>query len=123
LQPERLFVRHGVAVASEAVAGTRPRGVPTNTPMDQKIAYEILLSEKENREFEIVRDSIHDHMLVRAHPVVLACKVVKLYELYNIIEPLYANNLMQPKVWFSIPILLYLQCCRVQTGSSPLASK
>ncbi|GAQ91163.1 isochorismate synthase [Klebsormidium nitens] len=60
--PERLFVRHGLAVASEAVAGTRPRGVPINTPMDQKIAYEILLSEKENREFDIVRDSIHAHM-------------------------------------------------------------
>lgn len=57
-------MRHGLAVASEAVAGTRPRGVPINTPMDQKIAYEILLSEKENREFDIVRDSIHAHMRV-----------------------------------------------------------
>lgn len=54
--PERLFVRTGRLVASEAVAGTRARGAPGDEVSDLRLAAELLSSRKEHAEFVVVRD-------------------------------------------------------------------
>ncbi|CAG9463771.1 unnamed protein product [Pedinophyceae sp. YPF-701] len=54
--PERLFVRTGRAVASEAVAGTRGRGPPGDEPTDRKLAEELMGCPKEHVEFTVVRE-------------------------------------------------------------------
>ena len=54
--PERLFSCRDNAVASEAVAGTRPRG--SDEGEDAALAYEMLLSPKEHTEFAIVREEV-----------------------------------------------------------------
>jgi len=54
--PERLVSRSGRYVATEAVAGTRPRG---DTPdSDAALASQMLKSEKDRREHEFVRQSV-----------------------------------------------------------------
>ena len=54
--PEQLYARTGAAVASEAVAGTRPRGAPADAASDFWLAYDLLRSPKDHAEFSIVRD-------------------------------------------------------------------
>jgi len=54
--PERLFVRNRAAVASEAVAATRPRGHADATGDD--LAFQLLASPKDHAEFVVVRDSV-----------------------------------------------------------------
>ena len=54
--PERLFRREGRAIESEAVAGTRPRGV--SEADDAELRDELLRSEKERAEHEHVRVGI-----------------------------------------------------------------
>jgi isochorismate synthase/2-succinyl-5-enolpyruvyl-6-hydroxy-3-cyclohexene-1-carboxylate synthase/2-succinyl-6-hydroxy-2,4-cyclohexadiene-1-carboxylate synthase/O-succinylbenzoate synthase len=54
--PERLYARTGAAVASEAVAGTRPRGAGGDVVADFWLALELLRSEKDGAEFSVVRD-------------------------------------------------------------------
>ncbi len=56
--PERLFSRNGNDIRSEAVAGTRPRGLTTGD--DQQLRDELLLSEKDQREHEYVRQSVKE---------------------------------------------------------------
>lgn len=56
--PERLFSRCGEWVASEAVAGTRPRDPANNEARDAELAFEMLLNPKEHQEFTIVRNSV-----------------------------------------------------------------
>ena len=54
--PERIFRRQGSTLASEAVAGTRPRGASTHA--DAALLKELLGSDKEQREHAYVRQSI-----------------------------------------------------------------
>ena len=54
--PERLFAARDGHAASEAVAGTRPRG--SDEGEDAALAYEMLLSPKEHTEFAIVREEV-----------------------------------------------------------------
>lgn len=56
--PERLYIRNGAAVATEAVAGTRPRGAPGDEASDARFAADLLTSPKEHAEFVVVRDWI-----------------------------------------------------------------
>ena len=56
--PERLFRREGRAVESEAVAGTRPRGV--SEADDAVLRDELLRSEKDKAEHEHVRVGIRE---------------------------------------------------------------
>ena len=54
--PEQLFSRTGGAVASEAVAGTRPRAPAADAEADFWLAYDLLRHPKDHAEFAIVRD-------------------------------------------------------------------
>ena len=54
--PERLFSSRDGHAASEAVAGTRPRGADEGE--DAALAYQMLLSPKEHEEFAIVREEV-----------------------------------------------------------------
>lgn len=56
--PERLFLRSGRRIWTEAVAGTRPRG--DTDEADQRMLQELLDSEKDQREHAYVRESIRD---------------------------------------------------------------
>lgn len=74
--PERLFHRHGRRLHSEVIAGTRRRGVTTGE--DQRLAYDLLSSEKDQLEHDIVRKSIRqklhkfvEHLSVDSHASVL----------------------------------------------------
>jgi len=58
--PERLFRRHGVAIESEAVAGTRPLGASVTD--DARLLNELLHNEKERREHEYVRVSLREQL-------------------------------------------------------------
>lgn len=51
--PERLYLREGRQLHTEAIAGTCPIGMPASTLLD---------SEKERREFEIVKESIREQL-------------------------------------------------------------
>ena len=44
--PERLYQRRGGDIASEAVAGTRPRGPVGDEHRDSQLAYEMLMCSK-----------------------------------------------------------------------------
>lgn len=58
--PERLFLRRENVLRSEVVAGTRMRG---GTPVeDQRLACELLESDKDQREHDIVRKSIRQKL-------------------------------------------------------------
>ena len=74
--PERLFKRTGRELLSEIIAGTRPRG--STVGEDQRFAYELLTSDKDQLEHDIVRKSIRqklhrfvDHIEVDSHASVL----------------------------------------------------
>ena len=54
--PERLLRRDGLQVRTEAVAGTRPRG--TDQADDDRLAQELMESEKDQREHAFVRDAV-----------------------------------------------------------------
>jgi len=56
--PERLFVRSRAAVASEAVAATRPRGHAAEDATGDDLAFQLLASPKDHAEFVVVRDSV-----------------------------------------------------------------
>ncbi|KAG1664092.1 hypothetical protein FOA52_013276 [Chlamydomonas sp. UWO 241] len=56
--PERLYVRSGRLVASEAVAGTRPRGAEGDVEKDFWLSLDLLNSAKDHNEFTLVRDWI-----------------------------------------------------------------
>jgi menaquinone-specific isochorismate synthase len=56
--PERLYKRNDRRVWSEAVAGTRPRG--ESDDLDDALREELMLSEKDQREHEYVRQSIKE---------------------------------------------------------------
>lgn len=56
--PERLFRRTGRKIHTEAIAGTRPRGLTTRD--DERFARALLNSEKEIREHSIVVDMIQN---------------------------------------------------------------
>ncbi|MGI8649376.1 MAG: isochorismate synthase [Rubrobacter sp.] len=58
--PERLYGRNGLAVRSEAVAGTRPRG--TSGEDDAGLREELLGSRKDRAEQRYVRDSIEEDL-------------------------------------------------------------
>ncbi|KAL6744836.1 ADC synthase, partial [Haematococcus lacustris] len=58
--PERLYARSGRFVASEAVAGTRPRGPAGDVERDFWLGLDLLRSGKDDREFRLVRDWIRD---------------------------------------------------------------
>ena len=62
--PERLFASRDGRAASEAVAGTRPRG--SDEGEDAALAYEMLLSPKEHEEFSIVREEVRRALAVVA---------------------------------------------------------
>ncbi|XRB14246.1 2-succinyl-5-enolpyruvyl-6-hydroxy-3-cyclohexene-1-carboxylic-acid synthase [Pseudoscourfieldia marina] len=64
--PERLFVRTGNAAASEAVAGTRPRG--SDVSSDAELADVLLACEKENDEFVVVRERVRAALASVAAP-------------------------------------------------------
>lgn len=74
--PERLFHRNGSTLLSEVVAGTRPRGGSSGE--DQRLAYDLLSSDKDQLEHDIVRKSIRqklhkfvEHLSVDSHASVL----------------------------------------------------
>ena len=56
--PERLYVRSGPWLASEAVAGTRPRGRAGCVEEDFMLGLALLRSPKDHAEFSMVRDWI-----------------------------------------------------------------
>ena len=56
--PERLFKRQGRTIHTEAIAGTRPRGLTTRD--DERYSKALLNSEKEVREHSIVVDMIRN---------------------------------------------------------------
>jgi menaquinone-specific isochorismate synthase len=58
--PERLFRRTGSELCCDVIAGTRPRGRTTGE--DQRLAYELLSSDKDQLEHEIVRKSIRQRL-------------------------------------------------------------
>ena len=58
--PERLFLRQGDSLQSEVVAGTRMRG--ESPAEDEKLAIELLTSDKDQREHDIVRKSIRQKL-------------------------------------------------------------
>lgn len=58
--PEQLFWRSGNTLHSEVVAGTRMRG--ENPQADEKLAIELLTSDKDQREHDIVRKSIRQKL-------------------------------------------------------------
>jgi menaquinone-specific isochorismate synthase len=58
--PERLFERDGRIVRSEAVAGTRPRGVSAQD--DARLRTELFESDKDRREHAFVRRSIEERL-------------------------------------------------------------
>jgi menaquinone-specific isochorismate synthase len=67
--PERLFLRQKQQLNSEVIAGTRMRG--ENSIEDERLAIELLTSDKDQREHDIVRKSIRqklhkfvDHLVV-----------------------------------------------------------
>ncbi len=59
--PERLFRRSGRRIWTEAVAGTRPRGL--NEEDDRRLLQDLLESEKDQREHAFVRDSIRESLV------------------------------------------------------------
>lgn len=56
--PERLYARQGRSVQTEALAGTRPRGCSREA--DEKLAQELLQSQKDGREHRLVVDGIRE---------------------------------------------------------------
>lgn len=58
--PERLYARSGQEVVSEAVAGTRGRGAGGDIEKDFWLAFDLLQSQKDGLEFQLVRESIVD---------------------------------------------------------------
>jgi len=58
--PERLFRRCGTKMLSEVVAGTRRRGATSGE--DQRLAYELLTSDKDQLEHDIVRKSMRQKL-------------------------------------------------------------
>jgi isochorismate synthase EntC len=58
--PERLYLRDGRAVSSEAVAGTRQRGRQGDVEHDFYLGLQLLTAQKEHMEFSIVRDWVRD---------------------------------------------------------------
>ena len=65
--PERLFRRRGRHVASEAVAGTRPRG--TSAAADARLLEELLGSDKERREHGHVRRRVGEALAALSETV------------------------------------------------------
>ncbi len=76
--PERLFKHLGDHLLSEVVAGTRPRGETVG--QDQRLAYDLLTSDKDQLEHDIVRKSIRQklHRLVSVLEVDSHASVLKL---------------------------------------------
>ncbi len=58
--PERLFLRRQNLLQSEVIAGTRMRGATTDE--DERLARELLASDKDQREHDIVRKSIRQKL-------------------------------------------------------------
>lgn len=58
--PERLYVRSGNCIASEAVAATRPRGNPGDTEGDFWLSLDLLRNPKDHHEFSLVRDWVRN---------------------------------------------------------------
>lgn len=67
--PERLFRRRGRNIATEAVAGTRPRG--SSAVDDARLLDELLQSEKDRREHEYVRISMREQLGALAEQIAL----------------------------------------------------
>ncbi len=67
--PERLFKRQGRTLHTEAIAGTRPRGLTTRD--DERYARALLNSEKEVREHSIVVDMIQKVLEKHCHNLVM----------------------------------------------------
>ncbi|MBC8191393.1 MAG: isochorismate synthase [Candidatus Marinimicrobia bacterium] len=67
--PERLFKRQGRTLHTEAIAGTRPRGLTTRD--DERYARALLNSEKELREHSIVVDMIRNVLEKYCHNLVV----------------------------------------------------
>jgi len=67
--PERLFKRQGRTLHTEAIAGTRPRGLTTRD--DERYARALLNSEKEVREHSIVVDMIQNVLEKYCHNLVM----------------------------------------------------
>ncbi len=67
--PERLFKRQGRTLHTEAIAGTRPRGLTTYD--DERFARALLNSEKELREHSIVVDMIRNVLEKYCHNLVI----------------------------------------------------
>ena len=87
--PERLFHLSKRQLLSEVVAGTRPRG--DTVGQDQRLAYDLLTSEKDQLEHDIVRKSIRqrlhrlvDHLEVDSHASLL--KLSRKQHLYSAVE-------------------------------------
>ncbi|GMH33012.1 hypothetical protein BSKO_00846 [Bryopsis sp. KO-2023] len=58
--PERLYARSTNKIATEAVAGTRPRGPKGDTERDFWLGLDLLQSPKDHIEFTLVRDWLRD---------------------------------------------------------------
>ncbi len=67
--PERLFRRRGRNIATEAVAGTRPRG--NSAVDDARLLDELFQSEKDRREHEYVRISLREQLGALAEKIAM----------------------------------------------------
>jgi len=67
--PERLFKRQGRTLMTEAIAGTRPRGLTTRD--DERYSKALLSSDKELREHAIVVDMIRNVLEMHCHHLIV----------------------------------------------------
>ena len=92
ISPELLYRRSGRKIESEAIAGTRPRGLTLED--DQRLAYELRNSEKEQRE----------HLMVLERMERLLQKFCKKTERLSYLEPLQLKHVqhLQSKICGSL---------------------
>ncbi|MBN1211109.1 MAG: isochorismate synthase [candidate division Zixibacteria bacterium] len=87
--PERLYLRQGLSLKTEALAGTRPRGKTDQD--DIALREELLNSEKEQREHQFVLDFILDNLInlcesIKTGGQTSIFKLERVQHLYNRIE-------------------------------------
>ncbi|MFA7692392.1 MAG: isochorismate synthase [Candidatus Hydrogenedentes bacterium] len=89
--PERLYHRHGMKLSSEALAGTRRRGV--DQPEDDALEQSLLEDDKERREHRIVAEAITQVLRPLSESVTAASKptVVKLSYCQHLYTPIKAQ--------------------------------
>lgn len=82
--PERLYQRCGRSVRTEAVAGTRPRGMSREE--DERLGHELLNSDKDRREHRWVQDAVAESLRAIAPNLTFApTELMKLPRLQHLV--------------------------------------